>query len=114
MKKCILALGLISFCNFSYSAGSYSGKVKDVRVDRDGRGIIAFEGQIGNQPAACRSEPYTAHMSFDAKTEGGKAIYSMALAALASGKSVSANGTGTCLEYNGIVESLSYWHILRN
>ena len=114
MKKYILALGLISFCSLSYSFGSYTGKVNNVRVDRDGRGIIEFDGQISNQPAACRSSSYTAHMSFDASTEGGKAIYSMALMALATGKSISANGTGTCLDYTGIVESLSYWHVVNN
>ena len=114
MKKYILALCLISFCGFSYAYGTYSGKVKDVRIDRSGLGIIEFDGQIGSQPASCRLAPYTAHMSFDANTEGGKGIYAMALMAIASGKSVSAIGTGACSDYSGIVESLSYWIIADN
>ena len=47
---------------------------------------------------------------FDVNTDAGKAIYSMALAAASTGKSVPAYGTGQCDDYPNTVEGLLYWH----
>ncbi len=113
MKRLTLALLMLLLSNFTYSYGIYNGTVKDVRIDRGGWGIIAFDGPVVGNPATCRSTFYTSQMSFDANTEGGKAIFAMALAAVASGKQVSVIGTGLCNDYANTVEGLSYWHFLK-
>jgi len=109
MKKIFLMIFFLSFATLVQAAGSVSGKVKNVRVDRSGWGIVEFDKLIST-PGGCVSDPYTSHFSFDANTVGGKAIYSMALAAAASGKTITAYGTGSCEEYADIVESMSYAH----
>ncbi len=73
MEKILFILLLLS-AN-SLAIGSYSGTVSDVRIDRDGRGIIAFNGPVVGEPATCRISDYISHLSFDTNTEGGKAIY---------------------------------------
>ena len=114
MTKLLIILSVFSISNVAQAIGSISATVADVRVDRSGLGIIAFSQSIGGEAAACRVTPYTSHFSFDAKTEGGKAIYSMALTAVASGKKMVAYGTGSCLDYANTVESISYGHLLTN
>ena len=113
MKKVIIGCLLSAISTGAFAYGVFNGTVKDVRVDRGGWGIIAFNGAVTGDFAACRNEYYTSHMSFDVKTEGGKAIYSMALAAVASGKLVSAVGTGSCSDYADTVESLGYMHFTK-
>lgn len=102
---------LLIFFGVSATAQAYgtvNGKVKLVRIDRSGLGMIEFDRLIGNTPASCRAEPYTSHLSFDVRTDGGWAIYSIALLAAASGKTITAIGLGVCEEYSNIVESMSY------
>jgi hypothetical protein len=110
MKKIALFTFLILFSSSAFSYGAISGKVKSVRIDRNGNGMVQFYGDVGHEPASCRSDAYKSYLSFDTKTEGGRAIYSMMLAAAASGKSVIAYGTKACNDYPNIVESLSYAH----
>ena len=112
MKSVFIGLLVLLSSEVAFSYGHYTGKVTEVRIDRDGRGIISFDGQIAHNPATCRTSPYFSHFSFDATTEGGKAIYSMAITAAATGKRVSAIGTGTCQDYNSLIESLRYWVFL--
>lgn len=114
MKTVFAIFFLLTYSSLSYSYGAANGKVIDVRVDKNGWGMIKFDSPIAHQPASCTSPSYTSHFSFDTNKEGGKAIYSMALMALATGKRVSAFGTGLCEQYSNIVESLSYWHIYEN
>ncbi len=112
MKKSLTLIFLFIYSNFTFSYGSVpGGKVVDVRIDRDGRGIVKFDRLIALEPAVCSSADYNSHFSFDTTTDGGKAIYSLALTALASGKSIYAIGTGVCNDYS-VVEGLSYWHLL--
>lgn len=77
-------------------------KVTEVRVDRDGKGYVTFDQPLTRSPASCGT-PYPKSLSFDTTTAPGRAIYSMALAAQISGKTITAEGTGTCPEY-GVVE----------
>lgn len=81
MKKIIFGISIFMYSSMSLGYGSVEGKVLDVRIDRDGRGIIKFDGPIEREPASCRVAAYSSHFSFDASTDGGKAIYTMALAA---------------------------------
>lgn len=99
----------------AYSIGKAdNAKVVDVRIDSNGFGIVAFDKPITSEPATCRNPSYSNHFSFDTNTAGGKAIYSMALAAATAGKSITAYGTGTCSEYVNNVESWSYGHFFVN
>ncbi len=112
MKNSLFIIACL-LCSNTFSIGSYSGTVSDVRIDRDGRGIIAFDGPVVGAPASCRIPAYASHLSFDTNTAGGKAIYSMALAAASSGKTISVYGTGNCDDYANTVEGLLYWHYFK-
>lgn len=114
MQRAIILISILLISNGAQAIGHVSGTVKSVRVDRNGWGMIQFSVPIGHEPASCRSSSYTSHLSFDTNTEGGKAIYSMGLAAAASGKKITACGTGSCSEYPGIVESMSYGHFYKD
>ncbi len=112
--KIIILLALASLSSTVFSAGSVNDfTVTTVRVDRSGLGIITFEGSLGGTPASCISSSYHNHLSFDTNTTGGKAILSIALSAQATGKKVSARGTGNCEDY-GSVESWSFGNINNN
>ena len=113
VKRATLLLVAMCCCSSAWSAGSVSGKVIQVRVDKDGRGIVTFDTQVGGAPATCRHSAYTNALSFDANTHGGKAIMALALAAKTSGSSVSAYGMGACSIYGGAwVEDWDYGVIL--
>ncbi|WP_394203812.1 hypothetical protein [Marinagarivorans algicola] len=113
MKKIIFGACMFFVSNLSYAYGIANSTVDLVRIDRNGKGMIKFDSSIGHEPASCTSATYVSYMSFDANTDGGKAIYSLALAAAASGKKVIAYGTGTCGDYSNVVESISYIHFYR-
>lgn len=109
MKHILLASSLLLLSNMALAAGKVTSTVENVRVDRSGKGIIDFSTPL-ETPADCRNVAYSSHLSFDTSTPGGKAIYSMALAAASSGKKITAYGTGSCLDYANTVESMSYGH----
>lgn len=77
-------------------------KVAEVRIDRDGKGYVTFDQPLTRSPASCGTA-YPKSLSFDTTTAPGRAIYAMALAAHISGKTITAEGTGTCPDY-GVVE----------
>lgn len=86
--------------------------VSDVRIDRSGNGIVAFNKAISGTPASCRNaEGYANHFSFNTNTEGGRAIYAMVLSAAATRSPITAYGTGTCNEFSNYVESWEYGHL---
>ncbi len=109
MKNLLVVTSLLLFSGFAQAVGNVSSTVKSVRVDRNGWGMIEFTKPI-NTPAECHSTSYKSHFSFDTNTPGGKSIYSMALAAASSGKTITAYGTGSCSEYSNTVESMGYGH----
>ena len=111
MKILIGVLFILVSAN-TFSFGKAVSKVKSVRVDINGSGLVEFEKPIEHQPPECVSS-YQSHFSFNTNTEGGKAIYSMVTVALASQKKIVAYGTNTCNEYPNDVESWSYGHIYR-
>jgi hypothetical protein len=81
------------------AAGVVVGKVIAVRVDSNGRGMVFFDQPIGGTPPSCVHPAYLNALSFDA-TSGGKSVLAAALAAKATGETVTAYGLGACVNYN--------------
>lgn len=88
--------------------GSVEGKVTKVRVDKEGRAMVFFDQSVGGQPASCRDSYYANALAFDTTTAGGRSVLAMAIAAKATGDTISAIGTGTCAVYGNSVEDWSY------
>lgn len=84
-------------------------KVVAVRVDKSGKGYIKFNKPRGGSAASC-GDNHNYHLAFDTNTPGGQGVMSLALAAKATNKPVSARGTGQCDIY-GSVESWSYGYV---
>ena len=109
----MITLALAAFSVFA--DGSVTAKVNSVRVDSDGRGIVFFNSNIIT-PAGCCPDPNICFMNafaFDTNTTGGKSLFSLAISAQLSGKSVTAFGKNSCLVYprgagQGWAEDLSY------
>ncbi len=99
----LLQLISLLFSGYVWANGvALNYKVADVRIDRDGKGYVTFDQPLTRSPAGCGTA-YPKSLSFDTTTAPGRAIYTMALAAHISGKSITAEGTGTCPDY-GVVE----------
>ncbi|MBB5368383.1 MULTISPECIES: hypothetical protein [unclassified Janthinobacterium] len=108
MKHILLSLAFAASFVASpvHAEGAIIGKVVEVRIDFDGKGLVTFADTIvGTQPA-CAIAGYNHSMSFDAATAGGKAMYAMALLAKSSDATVYGMGKGTCVTY-GVVEDAS-------
>ncbi len=114
----IISLIIMSFSVFGNDssknkAGATAAfAVEHVRVDRNGLGFVKFVDELTGTPASCRTKPYKNMLSFDTNTAGGKAIYSMVLSAYLSGKNITAVGTGTCDDYNNLMESWGWGAIV--
>jgi hypothetical protein len=112
MKRYIWLLMLVvSQYSFAVGKAEYF-HVKSVRVDQNGKGIVEFSKPLiehsGARPS-CGS--YLSHLAFDVNTEGGKAIYSLVLAARSNGQRIFALGTGNCSTY-GVVENWAWGMML--
>lgn len=81
-------------------ASSVAGKITQVRIDHDGKGMITFDTLITGSPA-CIHPTYRSSFAFDATKASGKAIMAVALTAKATGSTVAAYGTGACTTYGG-------------
>lgn len=92
-------------CAFQvYAIGSVrNAKIETIRVDNDGRAMVFFDQEIAGTPPPCVHEAYKRALGFDASSEGGKAVLSMALTAKTTGSSVTAHGLGICGTYGGSV-----------
>ena len=83
--------------------------VKNVRVDQSGKGKVSFtEDLTGTQPACVTT--HTKDLAFDTNTEAGRAIYSLALTAFATGKVITGRGTNSCTIYSA-TEDWSWGHL---
>lgn len=105
MKRILLSLALaVSFISSqAYAEGSVIGKISEVRIDSDGKGLVTFVDSIVGVQPACAIAGYNHSMSFDAATAGGRALYAMALLAKANSAIIYGMGKGTCTTY-GVVE----------
>lgn len=70
------------------AAGIVSGKVIQIRVDRDGTGRVFFEQPVVSSPPGCVHPAYTSALAFDVNLSGGKAIMAVALNAKSTGATV--------------------------
>ena len=107
--KVFFAFSALALCAWSAiaSAGAVAtAKVTSVRVESTGLGTVFFDKAITGSPA-CVPAGSPSRMSFDAKTDGGRAILSIALSAKTSERAVSATGTNSCVQYPTTVESVS-------
>ncbi|WKD48410.1 hypothetical protein [Microbulbifer spongiae] len=101
MKKLLILAIVALFAANAYSAGSVTGKVERVRVDGNGTAMVIFDKPLGGEPAGCSNKFYGNALAVDARTDGGKAVLSMVIAAKLSGSTVQAYGLGTCGIYGG-------------
>ena len=108
MKPVLLSLAVaLSFISSqAHAEGAIIGKVAEVRIDSDGKGLVTFVDVVVGTPPACAIAGYNHSMSFDAATAGGKAMYALALLAKSGGATVYGQGKGTCAIY-GVVEDAS-------
>jgi hypothetical protein len=90
-----------------FAAGAAGGvQVISVRVDSDGRGIIAFSSALGGTPPGCVIGAYTSSLAIDTNTAGGKSALATAVVAKASGYLVWVYGLGACSVYGNYVEDM--------
>ena len=87
-----------------------NSKVVNVRADKTGKGYIKFDKPLTGSPASCIAGGHERHLAFDLNTLGGQGVMSLALSALATGKSIRARGTGTCDIYS-VVESWDWGYV---
>lgn len=107
--KSVLALIILACIPLNtFAVGIVEGAtVTQVRVDKSGAGYVVFDKPLYDTPANCTQSGYKNVLAFDTNEAGGKAILSIVLAAQASGKKVTAVGTGTCPIY-GVMEAWSW------
>ena len=85
-------------------------EVDSVRVDRNGRGFVAFTSPLIDSPATCGSD-YPNLLAFNTNTAGGRSILAVALTAKASDKKMRVRGTGYCQTY-GVIEDWNWGRIV--
>ena len=90
------------------AGGAVFGHVTQVRVDKDGHGIVFFDVAVGGTPPACVTAPYLSALAFNMADAGGKAILAVALQAKATGAALEAYGTGVCGIYPAVMEDWFY------
>ena len=107
-RHLLLTSLLLLVASQAYAYGTLSGKVIQVRVDRQGQGMVVFDTPIVNAPPACTISAYANAFAFDTNTAGGRAILATALAAKATDTVIQVFGTGACTTYGNYVEDWSY------
>lgn len=92
----------------SHAAGQVvEAKVVQVRVDSDGKGMVIFDRSLTGTPPTCVIPTYSNALAFS-NTSGGKTVMALALAAKASGGTITAYGLGVCRSYGNYVEDWDY------
>lgn len=108
--KILYFLIIILSCNVLAEGKADHFKVKYVRVDKNGKGIVKFQKPLAGTPSSCGSS-HNSDLAFNTNTEGGKAIFSIVLTAYTTGKKIQAYGTNNCDIY-GVVESWNWGFII--
>ena len=90
------------------AAGNVDAKVIQVRMDKNGWGMVIFDQNLGGTQPSCVAAPYANALAFDSNTAGGKAIAAMALTAKATSSPITVYGTGACSVYGAYLEDWSY------
>lgn len=104
------SLAMASFTAWAGPASVSQSTVDLVRVDKSGKGYVVFDSPLAGDVAACRTSQYTRHLAFDANTAGGKAVLASALAAKASGATMTATSAGTCANYGSASHGVEDWN----
>lgn len=92
---------IISSNVFAASKSDYF-EVDYVRVDKSGKGYVSLKTPLisGNSEGILTCAPkYPNALAFDTNTDGGRSIYSLALAAKMSGSKIYALSTESCSIY---------------
>ena len=100
MLRALAASIAICISTCAYGAGTVTGKVLAVRVDKTGKGMVTFDQLLVGTAATCRYPTYHSSLAFDTNTAGGKSVLALVLAARATGESITALSTGDCSIYN--------------
>jgi len=108
MKSLLSLLAAAMFALQATAAGNVDAKVIQVRMDKNGWGMVIFDRALGGTQPNCVEAPYVNALAFDANTAGGRAIAAMALTAKATGSSITVYGTGACSVYGAYLEDWSY------
>jgi len=107
IASCLLAAAAFGIVP-SANATSGTNTLQDVTIE-SGTSFarIALNGTAITGRPTCHNASYTVHYGFDISTEKGKALLSLATAAMLSGKRVAANGTGACTNLGSVtIETL--------
>jgi hypothetical protein len=119
----VLVIICTVLCGNAFARGEANNlTVALVRVDESGKGYVKLNGTItpvpGEQRPACvhaSQLDYRNSFSFDATTELGKAVMTLALTALVSGKTIFARGTSSdknqCPHFSEGVEAWGWGQI---
>lgn len=102
LSALILTTFALSSSNAIAARSGIDLTVELVRIGADGKGYIEFTSLSGGSPTACAHSAHTRKLGFDVATDGGMAIYKMALAVQLSGKLLTVSGTGACTAFSNI------------
>lgn len=108
IRYVIAFLIAVSIFNQALAGGAVTAKVVQVRIDQSGQGVVTFSQPLSGSTASCADSGYANALAFNTNTAAGKAIMALALAAKATGDTVSVYGTGTCSIYGNWIEDWSY------
>jgi len=109
MAKVLLSVSAAWLATFgalpAFAGGALTAHVVSVRVDKDGRGVITFDGTITGSPPPCG---WPNAFAFSMADAGGKAILATALTAKTTGAQLQVVGAGACTIYGNAIEDLTY------
>jgi hypothetical protein len=105
IKSVAIGLLLSGSAMTCFAAGTVTSTVNFVQVNSPNRAYVQFNTAPSGSPA-CATDP---RMHIDLTTDAGKAMYSMALTAKASGKQLFSAGMGTCYSK---FEKVNYMRLL--
>jgi hypothetical protein len=104
----VLLAGMILLTQEAHAGGILSGRVNEVVLWADGGVTFNVDGEYAGRPACSFGNGYN-RMVVGVNAPGNRHVLAAVLAAMHSGKGVTAVGTGTC-NYDGGHEWLSYMH----
>jgi len=88
-------------------AVTFTGSVKAVRVDADGRAMVQFTAPITGLAACCTAGScVTDSLAFDTKTAGGKALLTLVTTAKLSLKTLQVTTANVCTIFPGLAEDV--------
>jgi len=88
-------------------AVTFTGTVKAVRVDADGRAMVQFTAPIAGLAACCTVGSCASDsLAFDTKTAGGKALLTLVTSAKLSLKTLQVTTASACTIFPGLAEDV--------